>query len=75
MRTALNVFSVLALPGLLSTTTFVAAHYVNVTNNCVQTLFTGTIRDTRWRGRTKPLVVGRTDTEGDTTVSVSTAMG
>lgn len=53
----------------------VAAHYVKLTNACHHFQVTGKITDTRWRGRTRPLVDGKFYTEGDTTAWLSTPMG
>lgn len=50
-------------------------HYTTLSNSCSRLKVSGTIADAQWRGRTNPLGVGRTNTNGDTTVNLQTGFG
>lgn len=74
MTTLINLLTLLtALLLLLAPPA--AAHYTSISNSCNRLKLSGTISDARWRGRTEAIGVGRTNTEGDTTVQLSTGFG
>lgn len=71
-----SMLSFLAAPALIIVSLApAAAHYVELHNACHHLQVTGKIADARWRGRTRPLVDGKTYTEGDTRAWLSSPMG
>lgn len=73
MTPLLILMKVLALGALLAIVT--SAHYLEIDNRCRAVTVTGSIGDIRWRGRTKTVGPGRTDTDGDTTAQLKTNFG